>query len=188
MEAIFFIIVCILFFVQRKNLNTEKSGNKGREPQQVQNGPVTDYRPQTQNRPVAGTKTGDMQRSNMQGRQAVIKTAGSTTGNMASGNRSSVSRAVEKKTADSRQEKSTTEMLGEKAKLDEMEHREEKRRQLAEERRIHGQLHYAERYLPGDMVPKGRRLVCCGYCNAENLIPERDNPKRYNCYFCRETL
>ena len=184
MEVIFFIIVCILFFVQRKNLNTEKSGNKGREPQQVQNGPVTDYRPQIQTRPVTGTQTGGMRRSNMQVRQ----TTGRTAGNMTSGNRSSVSGAVEKKPADSRQGKSTTEMLEEKARQDAMEHREEKRRQLAEERRIHGQLHYAERYLPGDMVPKGRRLVCCGYCNAENLIPERDNPKRYNCYFCRETL
>ena len=87
-----------------------------------------------------------------------------------------------------RTEKSTTEMLEEKARQDAMEHQEEKRRQLAEERRIHGQLRYAERYLPGDMIPQGRRLVCCGYCNAENLIPERDNPKRYNCYFCRETL
>ena len=107
---------------------------------------------------------------------------------MTSGKGSSVSRTVEKKTTVSRQAKSTTEMLEEKARQDAMEHQEEKRRQLAEERRIHGQLRYAERYLPGDMIPKGRRLVCCGYCNAENLIPERDDPKRYNCYFCRETL
>lgn len=129
-----------------------------------------------------------MQRSNMQSRQAAVRTAGGAAGSMTSGNGSSVSRTVEKKTTVSRQAKSTTEMLEEKARQDAMEHQEEKRRQLAEERRIHGQLRYAERYLPGDMIPKGRRLVCCGYCNAENLIPERDNPKRYNCYFCRETL
>lgn len=187
MEVIFFIIVCILFFVQRKNLNTEKSGNKGREPQPVQNRPVTDYRPQTQSRPVNSTQS-SMQRSNMQSRQAAVRTAGGAAGSMTPGNGSSVSRTVEKKTTVSRQAKSTTEMLEEKARQDAMEHQEEKRRQLAEERRIHGQLRYAERYLPGDMIPKGRRLVCCGYCNAENLIPERDNPKRYNCYFCRETL
>ena len=124
----------------------------------------------------------------MQSRQAAVRTAGGAAGSMTSGNGSSVSRTVEKKTTVSRQAKSTTEMLEEKARQDAMEHQEEKRRQLAEERRIHGQLRYAERYLPGDMIPKGRRLVCCGYCNAENLIPERDNPKRYNCYFCRETL
>lgn len=188
MEALFFIIVCILFFVQRKNLNTEKSGNKGREPQRVQNSPVTDHRPQTQTRPVAETQTGGIQRSSMQGRQAAVRTSGGAAGSMTSGNGSSVGRTVEKKTADSRQGKSTTEMLEEKARQDAMEHQEEKRRQLAEERRIHGQLRYAERYLLGDMIPKGRRLICCGYCNAENLIPERDNPKRYNCYFCRETL
>lgn len=124
----------------------------------------------------------------MQSRQAAVRTAGGAAGSMTSGNGSSVSRTVEKKTTVSRQAKSTTEMLEEKARQDAMEHQEEKRRQLAEERRIHGQLRYAERYLPGDMIPKGRRLVCCGYCNAENLVPERDDPKRYNCYFCRETL
>ena len=124
----------------------------------------------------------------MQSRQAAVRTAGGAAGSMTSGNGSSVSRTVEKKTTVSRQAKSTTEMLEDKARQDAMEHQEEKRRQLAEERRIHGQLRYAERYLPGDMIPKGRRLVCCGYCNAENLIPERDDPKRYNCYFCRETL
>jgi hypothetical protein len=153
----------------------------------VQNRPVTDYRPQTQSRPVNSTQS-SMQRSNMQSRQAAVRTAGGAAGSMTSGNGSSVSRTVEKKTTVSRQAKSTTEMLEEKARQDAMEHQEEKRRQLAEERRIHGQLRYAERYLPGDMIPKGRRLVCCGYCNAENLIPERDDPKRYNCYFCRETL
>ena len=124
----------------------------------------------------------------MERRQAAVRSAGGAAGCMTSGNGSSVSRTVEKKTTVSRQAKSTTEMLEEKARQDAMEHQEEKRRQLPEERRIHGQLRYAERYLPGDMIPKGRRLVCCGYCNAENLIPERDDPKRYNCYFCRETL
>ena len=183
MEVIIFIIVlCFLFSSQKK-----KSQKVGKKETQVQNRPVTDYRPQTQSRPVNSTQS-SMQRSNMQSRQAAVRTAGGAAGSMTPGNGSSVSRTVEKKTTVSRQAKSTTEMLEEKARQDAMEHQEEKRRQLAEERRIHGQLRYAERYLPGDMIPKGRRLVCCGYCNAENLIPERDNPKRYNCYFCRETL
>ncbi len=179
MEVIIFVIIMIfLFSQQKKKLKTVKKENT------MQSNPVMDYHTQTQTRPVTGTQTGGMQRSSMQTRQ----TTGRTAGNMTSGNGSSVRRTVEKKTADSQQGKSTTEMLEEKARQDAIEHQEEKRRQLAEERRIHGQLHYAERYLPGDMIPKGRRLVCCGYCNAENLIPERDNPKRYNCYFCRETL
>lgn len=183
MEVIIFMIVlCFLFSSQKK-----KSQKVEKKETQVPNRPVTDYRPQTQSRPVNSTQS-SMQRSNMQSRQAAVRTAGGAAGSMTSGNGSSVSRTVEKKTTVSRQAKSTTEMLEEKARQDAMEHQEEKRRQLAEERRIHGQLRYAERYLPGDMIPKGRRLVCCGYCNAENLIPERDNPKRYNCYFCRETL
>lgn len=183
MEVIIFIIVlCFLFSSQKK-----KSKKVGKKETPVPNRPVTDYRPQTQSRPVNSTQS-SMQRSNMQSRQAAVRTAGGAAGSMTPGNGSSVSRTVEKKTTVSRQAKSTTEMLEEKARQDAMEHQEEKRRQLAEERRIHGQLRYAERYLPGDMIPKGRRLVCCGYCNAENLIPERDNPKRYNCYFCRETL
>ena len=183
MEVIIFIIVlCFLFSSQKK-----KSQKVGKKETPVPNRPVTDYRPQTQSRPVNSTQS-SMQRSNMQSRQAAVRTAGGAAGSMTPGNGSSVSRTVEKKTTVSQQAKSTTEMLEEKARQDAMEHQEEKRRQLAEERRIHGQLRYAERYLPGDMIPKGRRLVCCGYCNAENLIPERDNPKRYNCYFCRETL
>lgn len=183
MEVIIFIIVlCFLFSSQKK-----KSQKVGKKETPVPNRPVTDYRPQTQSRPVNSTQS-SMQRSNMQSRQAAVRTAGGAAGSMTPGNGSSVSRTVAKKTTVSRQAKSTTEMLEEKARQDAMEHQEEKRRQLAEERRIHGQLRYAERYLPGDMIPKGRRLVCCGYCNAENLIPERDDPKRYNCYFCRETL
>ena len=172
MEVIIFMIVlCFLF----SSIQKKKSQKVGKKETPVQNRPVTDYRPQTQSRPVNSTQS-SMQRSNIQGRQAAVRTAGGAAGSMTSGKGSSVSRTVEKKTTVSRQAKSTTEML------------EEKARQLAEERRIHGQLRYAERYLPGDMIPQGRRLVCCGYCNAENLIPERDNPKRYNCYFCRETL
>ena len=171
MEVIIFMIVlCFLFSSQKK-----KSQKVGKKETPVQNRPVTDYRPQTQSRPVNSTQS-SMQRSNIQGRQAAVRTAGGAAGSMTSGKGSSVSRTVEKKTTVSRQAKSTTEMLEEKARQDAME------------RRIHGQLRYAERYLPGDMIPQGRRLVCCGYCNAENLIPERDNPKRYNCYFCRETL
>ena len=163
MEVIIFMIVlCFLF----SSIQKKKSQKVGKKETPVQNRPVTDYRPQTQSRPVNSTQS-SMQRSNIQGRQAAVRTAGGAAGSMTSGKGSSVSRTVEKKTTVSRQAKSTTEMLEEKARQDAMEHQEEKTRQLAEE---------------------GRRLVCCGYCNAENLIPERDNPKRYNCYFCRETL
>lgn len=181
MEVIILVIIIIfLFSQQKKKLKTVKKEDP------VQNRPAADYRPQTQTRPVNGTQTGGMQRNGMQSRQPTGRTAGSMAGNMAMN--SATAGTAEKKPVTGQQGKSTTEMLEEKARQDAIEHQEEKRKQLAEERRIHGQLRYAERYLPGDMIPKGKRLVCCGYCNAENLIPERDNPKRYNCYFCRETL
>lgn len=47
---------------------------------------------------------------------------------------------------------------------------------------------YAGRYLPGDPVPQSCKLVICGYCNAENLVPQNDKPEKYTCYFCRERL
>ena len=81
----------------------------------------------------------------------------------------------------------TTAYLMEKAQEDAREHAREK---FEEQKRLaasRGGLPVAERYLLGDSVPQGRRLVNCGYCGAENLVPMM--PKtRYSCYFCRETL
>lgn len=92
------------------------------------------------------------------------------------------------KPIDTSQNKSTTQLLQEKAMLDEAEHKKEKMQQMAENERIHGRLHYAQRLFLGDPVPKGKRLVYCSYCNAENLIPSHDYTTKYNCYFCREIL
>lgn len=168
MEVIIFMIIIGVYFYSKAQKSVKKVTEK-RENTTVKSNGASWYGTQAagsadrsqvkpQNRQFAGTQ------SSVQNRQPA--------GSIAAG----------------RTEKSTTQMLEEKARQDALEHQEEKRRQQAEERRIHGQLHYAERYLPGDVIPPGRRLVCCSYCNAENLIPERDNPKRYNCYFCRETL
>lgn len=99
----------MLFIFQSEKEKPE--GGKKETP--VQNRPVTDYRPQTQSRPVNSTQS-SMQRSNIQGRQAAVRTAGGTAGGMTPGKGSSVSRTVEKKTTVSRQAKSTTEMLEEK--------------------------------------------------------------------------
>lgn len=110
MEVIIFVIVlCFLF----SSIQKKKSQKVGKKETPVQNRPVTDYRPQTQSRPVNSTQS-SMQRSNMQSRQAAVRTAGGAAGSMTSGNGSSVSRTVEKKTTVSRQAKSTTEMLEEK--------------------------------------------------------------------------
>ena len=127
MEVIILVIIMIfLFSQQKKKLKTVKKEDP------VQNRPAADYRPQTQTRPVNGTQTG--------------RTAGSMAGNMAMN--SATAGTAEKKPVTGQQGKSTTEMLEEKARQDAIEHQEEKRKQLAEERRIHGQLRYAERYLP----------------------------------------
>ncbi len=81
----------------------------------------------------------------------------------------------------------TTAYLMEKAQEDAREHAREK---FEEQKRLaasRGGLPVAERYLLGDSVPQGKRLVNCGYCGAENLIPMMPRT-RYSCYFCRETL
>ena len=87
MEVIIFLIVlCFLFSSQKK-----KRQKVGIKETQVQNRPVTDYRPQTQSRPVNSTQS-SMQRSNIQGRQVAVRTAGGAAGSMTPGNGSTVSR------------------------------------------------------------------------------------------------
>lgn len=81
----------------------------------------------------------------------------------------------------------TTAYLMEKAEADAREHAREK---FEEQKRLHetrGGLAVAERYLDGDTVPQGKRIVNCGYCGAENLMPMMPRTK-YSCYFCREPL
>ena len=85
-------------------------------------------------------------------------------------------------------EQSTTEMLAEKAKQDQIEHQKEKLEQAQYEKKYYGNYHYAKRYLLGDPVPATERLIYCPNCAAENLIRITDNPKKFNCYFCREKL
>ena len=45
----------------------------------------------------------------------------------------------------------------------------------------------AKRLYEGDHVPKGYRMVKCGYCAAENLISLASRGA-YMCYFCHEDL
>lgn len=44
--------------------------------------------------------------------------------------------------------------------------------------------HYEE-WMP---VPAGKKVVHCGYCGADNLISEKQDPHQCTCYFCREEL
>lgn len=86
-----------------------------------------------------------------------------------------------------REGESTTDYLNRKAAMDEREHRAEQLEQKRAERQNYGDIVYAGRWMEGDPVPQSRRLVECGYCGAENLVPLHDK-KRYHCYFCREKL
>lgn len=86
------------------------------------------------------------------------------------------------------EEMSTMEMLEAKAREDDREERLEKQRQKIENKKHYGHLNYAERYIIGDAVPKGKKMVFCPNCNAENLIPTHSAAREYNCYFCRENL
>ncbi len=86
------------------------------------------------------------------------------------------------------EEMSTTAMLEAKALADDREEMLEKQRQRMENKKHYGHLNYAEKYVIGDAVPKGKKMVFCSYCNAENLIPMYSSAREYNCYFCREDL
>nr|MBQ8253118.1 hypothetical protein [Lachnospiraceae bacterium] len=86
------------------------------------------------------------------------------------------------------QEKSTTEMLREKALQDDREEMRDKHEQRMKNKKYYGDHNYAQKYLIGDPVPKDKRMVYCPYCNAENLIPSYSRANSYNCYFCREEL
>lgn len=101
-------------------------------------------------------------------------------------NKPQQSRTVQSKPV--KEEMSTTEMLEAKALADDREEMLEKQRQRMENKKHYGDLKYAEKYVLGDMVPKGKKMVFCPYCNAENLIPTYSAAKDYNCYFCRENL
>ncbi|MCR5283642.1 MAG: hypothetical protein K6E18_09750 [Lachnospiraceae bacterium] len=83
---------------------------------------------------------------------------------------------------------STTEMLAQKAKLDQIEHQKEQMEQRRHEQQYYRNYNYAKRYLLGDPVSPTEKLIYCPNCAAENLIKIHENPKKYNCYFCREKL
>lgn len=96
---------------------------------------------------------------------------------------------IQNKTVQSKpEEMSTMEMLEAKAREDDREEMLEKQRQNIENKKHYGHLNYAEKYIIGDSVSKGKKMVFCPYCGAENLIPMYSAARDYNCYFCRENL
>ena len=85
-------------------------------------------------------------------------------------------------------ELSTTEMLAEKARKDQIEHHKEQVEHRQHEQKYYGNYHYARRYMLGDPVAASDKLIYCPNCAAENLIKLHENPRKYNCYFCRAKL
>lgn len=81
---------------------------------------------------------------------------------------------------------STIEYLNQKAKHDAEAHRreamEEERR-----RRQESSIPIALRYTGFETVAPTDKIVICGYCRAENMVPKNIRSK-YRCYFCRENL
>lgn len=82
---------------------------------------------------------------------------------------------------------STTAYLMEKAQADAREHEKDKYEEQMRLYETRGRLPVAKRYLDGDSIPKQERLISCGYCGAENLVPAAARTG-YSCYFCREPL
>ena len=85
-------------------------------------------------------------------------------------------------------ELSTTEMLAEKARKDQIEHHKEQVEHRQHEQKYYGNYHYARRYMLGDPVAASDKLIYCPNCAAENLIKLHESPRKYNCYFCRAKL
>lgn len=84
-------------------------------------------------------------------------------------------------------ESSTLEYLNEKARQDEAEHAKEKWEETIRLNKNYGGHRVAERFLEGELIPKGKKCVLCDYCGAENLVPMMPR-EHYSCYFCREQL
>lgn len=177
-EILFFIIIMVVIYKRMQRARGE-GGVKGN--QSLPNTTVT-----TANQSgMSGQSTenpygrGTSYSSTMQGRSAAQPVSRPPVRRQAP-----VKSAIEEAREDGN---STTAYLMEKAEADAREHAQEK---LEEQKRLHetrGGLAVALRHLDGDRIPQGNRVVCCGYCGAENLVPMVPRT-RYSCYFCREPL
>lgn|GEM_PF-5413284 len=149
--------------------------------------------PQT---PVTGAQTNTSYRQNFAGTKSP-----SFTGANAAGAQTAVASSIalrEAKKAEMEAKKQapateadkkpkTTDYLAEKAKQDEIQHVIEKREEQQRVERKYGGQPTGMRYLLGDPVPAGMRIVVCEYCGAENLVKITYHGG-CDCYFCRTAL
>jgi hypothetical protein len=119
---------------------------------------------------AAGMKSGISVRA---AREAVDRTAGGTTAYTAA--------------QDEKKATSTMAYLDEKAKQDQKEHAMEKMQEQKRTSEKYGNRSVGGRYLLGDPIPKGMKIVYCEYCGAENLV-KIDYRNDRDCYFCRTHL
>lgn len=84
-------------------------------------------------------------------------------------------------------EPSTLDYLNEKARQDQREHAIEKMEERKRASAKYGNRPVGGRYLLGDPIPQGMKIVCCAYCGAENVVKIGYRGDR-DCYFCRTRL
>lgn len=138
----------------------------------------------------SGLRSGDGNRTKAEG-QAVKQNssaAASKAGSRVSRHTASAQKSAAVSAAQEAEQISTTEYLRQKALEDQKEHEEAARLEAMRLHRETGGRRAAQRHYDGDSVPKGMRIVKCGYCGAENLIGDYQNQKDFTCYFCREIL
>ncbi len=100
------------------------------------------------------------------------------------GTSSAVSQKAQEK---EEKELSTLDYLNEKAKQDQREHAIEKMEERKRVSEKYGNRPVGGRYLLGDPIPQGMKIVCCEYCGAENVVKIGYRGDR-DCYFCRTRL
>jgi len=181
-ELIIFIIIVSAILKSSKKKKTSSTPNvpRKREASETAYAFQSQQRQQTSLQQANGRQR--PQQANGRQRQQPTPIPGRTVQNPSMQNKTVPNRPAEK------EEMSTTQMLEAKALADDREEMREKQRQRMENKRHYGHLNYAEKYILGDAVPKGKKMVLCPYCNAENLIPTYSAAKDYNCFFCRENL
>jgi len=167
-----FMLVWVVGIILVANASAKKKNNKNRNAQNQLQQPGAN--PYTANR--------------ISGNAVPTGTAGGT---RVYGNTTSavpvVNRAVTGTVSPSAAGNSTVEYLAQKAREDEAEHLREE--YMTKQKLTQGGALRLGLRIPDDgIIPRGMGVVCCGYCGAENVLPQGMSPKAFYCYFCHEQL
>ncbi|MGN0132512.1 MAG: hypothetical protein ACI4AA_08725 [Lachnospiraceae bacterium] len=174
------IIICIIIQTLKKQNN---QGNRSQNSQGAYGSAPSNgqgYRPNSGN--YQGQQSGGAMRQTAGGRN--VASQATRTSQTA---KSSQTVKAPQTANTSQKETSTMDYLNEKAKQDQREHAIEKMQENKRVDRKYGNRPVGGRYLLGDPVPSGMRIVYCPYCGAENLVKIGFRDDR-DCYFCRSRL